>query len=138
ALVHDSSAAGPAPPAVPPAPGARPLAGLVRGPEEAVALARALLADAWLVDDLAAVAAGFRGTAVTRSGRAWSGATRELSQTSSGGGERVLAERNRRDRLVAQSEQAVQAERSALAAVEAVAAAVGAADTERDDADRAL
>ncbi|HMI72429.1 MAG TPA: hypothetical protein VK510_20690, partial [Solirubrobacteraceae bacterium] len=49
-----------------------------------------------------------------------------------------LAERNRRDGLVRDSERAVQAEHAALAGVEAAAAAVQAADATRDEADRAL
>ena len=125
------------PPARPPAPGAQPLAGLVRGPEGAVALARRLLAGAWVVDDLAAVAPAFDGIAVTRAGRAFFGATHEVRQAATGGAERVLAQRNRRDALVAASEQAVRAERGALAGVEAAGTAMAAADGSRDDADRA-
>ena len=54
-----------------------------------------------------------------------------------GGEDRVLAERNRRDALVAEVETAAQAEQSALAAVEAGSADVQAADAARDEADRA-
>jgi chromosome segregation protein len=75
---------------------------------------------------------------VTRGGRAWFSFTRELRQAPRGGSERVLAERNRRDALIAESEPAVQAEHSALAGVEAAATAVQAADATRDEADRAL
>jgi chromosome segregation protein len=50
----------------------------------------------------------------------------------------VLAERNRRDALVRESEGAVQAEQGALSAVEAAAGAVQAADATRDEADRGL
>ncbi len=50
----------------------------------------------------------------------------------------MLAERNRRDALVADSERAVQAERTALAGVEERAGAVGEADRARDEADLAL
>ncbi len=79
----------------------------------------------------------FGGLAVTRDGRAWSGRTGELRRVAPGGGERVLAERNRRERLVADSERAVQAEHAARAAVEAANAAVAEADAARDEADRA-
>ena len=127
-----------APYAAPPTPGAQRLAGLVRGPAQAVALARRLLGDAWLVDDLAALPPDFRGTAVTTSGRVWLGGPRELRQAPRDGDERVLAERNRRDALVAESERAVQAEQSALADAEARVRAVGEADRVRDDADREL
>jgi chromosome segregation protein len=137
ALVVGPEDGPPAGAAMPPLPGARSLSDLVRGPEPSVRLARRLLAGAWLVEDVEDLPAGFTGVAVTRAGRAWFGATCELRQVAPGGSERVLAERNRRDRLVAESERAVQAERAALAAVEAAATAVAAADATRDDADKA-
>jgi len=118
----------------PPIPGAVRLAGLVRGPASAVAL----LVNAWVVDDLASLPADFAGVAVTRSGRAWSAPLRELRQVAAGGAERVLAERNRRDRLIGDSERAVQAEHAAVGAVEEAGRAVMAADAARDEADRAL
>jgi len=135
---HEPPSSPEAPYAAPPTPGAQRLAGLVRGPAQAVALARRLLGDAWLVDDLAALPPDFRGTAVTTSGRVWLGGPRELRQAPRDGDERVLAERNRRDALVAESERAVQAEQSALADAEARVRAVGEADRVRDDADREL
>jgi chromosome segregation protein len=103
----------------------------------AARLAAALLGDVWVVDDLAALDAGFRGVAVTRDGRVWSPAARELRQVSAGGEDRVLAERNRRDALIAQVEDAARAEQAALAAVEGATERVQAADTARDEADRA-
>ena len=122
----------------PPARGARLLVDLVGGPADALSLAAPVLHDAWLVDDLAALRDGFAGTAVTRSGRVWFGAWRELRQVAAGGGDRVLAERNRRERLIAQSEQAAGAERAAIAAIEAAAAGVASADAQRDAAERGL
>jgi chromosome segregation protein len=124
--------------AVSPCPGARRLADLVRGPDAAVALARRLLANAWIVDDVECVPAGFTGVAVTRAGRAWYGWTRELRQAPQGGGERVLAERNRRDGLVREAEAAVRAEHLALEAVEQAGGAVAAADATRDGAEREM
>jgi chromosome segregation protein len=103
-----------------------------------VKLARRLLANTWVVEDLDQLPPGFLGVAVTRTGRAWFGFTRELRQAPRGGSERVLAERNRRDALVGESERAVQAEQGALVAVEAAVVAVQAADATRDQADRAL
>jgi chromosome segregation protein len=138
ALVADSGAPGVTRSTAPPAPGARHLGDLVSGPEPAATLARRLLANTWVVEDLEQLPPAFIGVAVTRAGRAWFGFTRELRQAPRGGSERVLAERNRRDRLIAESERAVQAEHGALAAVEAVVAAVQAADATRDQADRAL
>ena len=128
----DAAASGAAPVA-----DARPLGDLVRGDDASAQLARRLLADAWLVDALDAVAGDFTGIAVTTGGRAWLGAARELRQLPQGGSERVLAERNRRDALIGESEHAVQVERSAIAAVEAAAQAIAAADASRDQADRA-
>ena len=119
-----------------PAPGARALADLVSGPD--AALARRLLADAWLVERLDDLAADFAGVAVTRAGRAWFARTRELRQAPQGGAERVLEQRNRRDALVARVDASVREEQEALAAVEAARAAVGAADATREEADRAL
>src|SRR4051812_16521801 len=141
ALVADSGAPGVARGATPPAPGARHLGDMVAGVGGngiAVELARRLLANTWVVEDLDQLPPAFLGVAVTRGGRAWFGFTRELRQAPRGGSERVLAERNRRDALVSESERAVQAEQGALGAVEAAAAAVQAADATRDEADRAL
>jgi len=122
----------------PPLPGARPLADLARGPAAPLRLARRLLRDAWVVDELSAVPATFTGVAVTASGRVWLGGPGELRQAPEGADERVLAERNRRDALVADSEWAVRAEHAALAGVEGRAGAVSEADRLRDEADRAL
>jgi len=125
--------------AAPPAPGAQPLAAHVEtaGDGPAARLCAALLADAWVVDDLAAVDPGFRGVAVTPDGRVWAPAARELRQAAAGGEDRVLAERNRREALIAEVEQAARAEQAALAAVEQATERVQAADAARDEADRA-
>jgi chromosome segregation protein len=120
----------------PPVAGARPVTDLIRGPEPALSLARRLLADAWLVDALDDVGDTFTGVAVTPAGRAWLGATRELQQAAEGGAERVLAMRNQRDALIAESEKFVQAEHEAGKGVEAALQAVGAADASRDEAER--
>ncbi|MEA2303912.1 MAG: chromosome segregation protein [Solirubrobacteraceae bacterium] len=137
ALVADPTAPVPARSA-PPAPRARHLGDLVTGPEPALGLARRLLADAWVVEDLDVVPAGFGGVAVTTDGRAWIGSALELRRAARGGSERVLAERNRRDGLIRDSEGAVQAEQAAVHAVEAAAGAVQAADSSREEADRGV
>jgi chromosome segregation protein len=118
--------------------GAKRLLDHVRGPVETLALAAPLLADTWVVEQIDHVPEDFRGTAVTTAGRVWIGAWRELRQVPAGGEERVLAERNRRDELIAASEAAAQAERKAIDAIDAVAAAVAAADAARDEADGAM
>jgi chromosome segregation protein len=125
----------PASASAPPAPGARPFTDLVRGPEPALSLARRLLANAWLVERLDDVPDSFTGVAVTAAGRAWLGATRELQQAAEGGAERVLAMRNQRDALIAQTETHVQAEHEAGKGVESASQAVAAADVSRDEAE---
>jgi chromosome segregation protein len=137
ALILGDAPAVPAADAAAPVDGARSFTELIRGPEPALSLARRLLADAWLVESLDAVPESFRGVAVTRAGRAWLGATRELQQAAEGGAERVLAMRNQRDALIAESEKHVQAEHEAGKGVEAATHAVGAADASRDEAERA-
>jgi chromosome segregation protein len=119
-----------------PAPGAEPLVAHVRAGADG-RLAAALLADVWVVDSFDGLAPGFTGVAVTRDGRVWSPATRELRQVPAGGEDHVLSERNRRDSLVAEVERAAQAEQAALAKVEEASRAVEAADAARDEADHA-
>ena len=121
-----------------PVPGAQLLADLLRGPDRAVTLARRLLAGAWVVDDVAALPADFTGIAVTREGRVWNGGAAELRQAAEGGEERILAQRNRRDELIAASEAAVGREHAARTAAERAGEAVAAADRAREAADRAL
>jgi chromosome segregation protein len=141
ALVAPDEAGSAAPAAASPVPaaGATPLLDHVRldGEGPARSLAAAVLTGVWVVDDPAAVDPAFAGTAVTRDGRVWSPATRELRQVPPGGEDRVLAERNRRDELVRGVEVAAQAEHAALARVEEAAGAVAVADAARDEADRA-
>ncbi|MGH2857428.1 MAG: hypothetical protein ACRDMJ_08070, partial [Solirubrobacteraceae bacterium] len=115
-----------------PAPGAERLLDHVRGDGRPLALARALLADVWLVDDLGSVGDEFDGVAVTRSGRVWSSHARELRQAPAVGEDRVLAERNRRDRLVRDSERAAQAELDARAGLERAGTALAQAESERE------
>jgi chromosome segregation protein len=119
-------------------PGALRLRELVR-PEPVVApVADRLLADVWVVATLEDLDPGFRGVAVTRSGRILDTATGELSQAPAGGGERLLEELRRRDELVAASERTAREESEALAAVERAGTAVAEADAAREEADAAL
>jgi len=135
-------AGGPAPAGAaaptPPAPGARPLADVIGGEQLALAAASRLLVDVWLVEQLDRLAPDFAGIAVTREGRVWHGGRRELRQGPEGGEERVLAERNRRETLIAASTHAVAAEQAALALREGAEQVVSTADGAREDADRAL
>jgi chromosome segregation protein len=113
--------------------GAEPLAAHAHGSTAA----EALLSNVWVVEQLSGVAEDFDGVAVTRDGTAWFAQARELRRTPSGGDDRVLAERNRRDELIAATERAAIAEREAVAKGQGAAEAVAEADRRRDDADRA-
>lgn len=119
----------------PPVAGAEPLAGLIGGPAPIVALARTLLADAWLVERLEDLPDDFAGVAVTRSGRAWFSGRREVRQLASGGADRVLAKRNERDRLIGETERAAQAEHAAQGEVEHAITRLAEIERERDAAD---
>jgi chromosome segregation protein len=128
----------PATPGAPPIADARALVELLSGEPAVLAVAARLLADTWVVEDLAALPESFNGTAVTRAGRVWSAVHGELRQAPSGGRERALEQRNRRAVLVRESELAAQREQAALAlAQEAQANLVGALD-EREAADSRL
>jgi chromosome segregation protein len=132
-LTPASPAAGADAPSAPSADAER-LADRVRGPAEAVALARVLLRDTWVVESLDALPQTFAGVAVTRAGRVFSALTSEVRQAPAVGEERVLAERNRRERLIGASEAAAQAELAAAAAVERSGAAYQASESEREHA----
>ena len=111
-----------------------PILDVLKADGPAEALARALLHDTYVVDEIPAdVAPGAR--YVTRDGRVWDGV--ELRQVPSGGEDRVLAERNRREALVAEVERAAQAEQAAKATLEDAEARVTEADGAREEADRA-
>ena len=137
-LIMGDLAPGAAPAPHPPAPGARRVVEFVAGDEHTLALAKRLLWDAWVVDEIERLPPGFTGVAVTRAGRVWHGRHRELRQAPEGGEERVLAERNRREELIAASEAAVQAEQLARSGCDAAEQAVGAADAVREQAERVL
>ncbi|HEX8159541.1 MAG TPA: hypothetical protein VF526_19320, partial [Solirubrobacteraceae bacterium] len=137
-LVSGDLAPGAARAAQPPAPGARHLADFISGDDYTVVVAQRLLWDAWVVEDLPNLPPGFTGVAVTRAGRVWHGRHRELRQAPEGGEERVLAERNRREQLIAASQAAVQVEHAARAGCDRAEQAVAEADAKHELADRAL
>ncbi len=122
----------------PPAPGARPLIELVDGPAPVLALARRLLADAWVLERLEDLPDDFTGVAVTQHGRVWFAAAGEVRQIAEGGSERVLARRNEREQLIVASEQAAAAEHAARTAAEQTQEAAAAVDLTREEADGAL
>jgi chromosome segregation protein len=118
--------------AAPSVTGAVRLREYVSGDSRAASLARYLLRDVWVVEDLGAVPDDFPGVAVTAAGRVFSGFSGELRQTTKVGEERVLAERNRRDELIAASERAVRAEQAAGGEVEGATAKVAELDAARE------
>jgi len=120
--------------ATPPVPGASRLVEHVRGPARAVGLARALLRQFWLVESLTDLPTDFAGLAVTRSGRVFSAGSREVWQAPALGEERVLAERNRRERLLRDTEAAAQQEAAALAERERLTAELESLEAEREAA----
>jgi chromosome segregation protein len=120
---------------VPPTPGAERLSDRVPGDGQAARLARALLSDTWVVESIDGLPDSFDGIAATRGGRVWAPRTRELRQAAAEGDERVLAERNRREQLVRESETALKSE---YAAREALERASGAVSERESDYDRAL
>jgi chromosome segregation protein len=105
----------------------------VRGAGAALELAHLHLADVWVVESLEELPDSFPGVAVTSGGRVWSGRTRELRQAPAVGEERVLAERNRRDQLMAESAAAVTAELQARQGLEAATAAAAGGESERHE-----
>ncbi|HUB75562.1 MAG TPA: AAA family ATPase, partial [Solirubrobacteraceae bacterium] len=131
ALVGDASGGTPAA-GTPPAPSAVPLLHHVRGDEGTLEVVARLLADTWVVDDIGDCPGDFGGIAVTRGGRVWSARMRELRQAPAIGEDRVLAQRNRREQLIAESERAAQAELQERDAVQRAVAAASEADAGRD------
>ena len=127
-----SPSEGERPPALPS--GAERLMERISAEDDAAGLARALLVDVWVVDAIEDLGEDFGGVAVTRSGRVFSTAASELRQAAAVGDDRVLAERNRRDTLIAASEQAIQAEQRARAALEQSTAAAGSLERDRESA----
>ncbi len=124
--------------AKPPAPGARLLMELVRGPRSALELAGRLLAEAWVLERLEELPEDFAGVAVTPSGRVWFAASGEVRQVTAGGAERVLARRNEREQLIVATDAAATAEHAARAAAESALQEARAADGAREHADGAL
>jgi chromosome segregation protein len=121
ALVRDRAGSGATPTAPP---GGEPLLDRVRPAADVADLARALLADAWVVQRLRDLPRDFSGTAVTRAGIAYDGRRAEVRRLP-GSGEQDLAERNRLAGLEAEVEAATRRLDEARAAVTREANAAG-------------
>lgn len=118
-------------------PGAQRLAEKLTAGSRAEPIIAALLADVWLVESLELLPADFDGVAVTRMGRVFFGATGELRQAPGGGEQRVLAERNRRDRVAAELRTARDSEVAAQTALETAETALREQERVRDEAHNA-
>jgi chromosome segregation protein len=114
---------------------AQPLIAHVRAGRDVAALrlVELLLDDVWVVEDLGGLPMAFTGTAVTREGRVWSPRLRELRQVPAGGEDRVLAERNRRDSLVAAVDGAARAQQAATVEYERAQEALVRAELRREE-----
>lgn len=117
-----------------PTPSAEPLSTKLNAAPKVSGIVGALVANAWVVESLDQVPAGFGGIAVTRSGRVLFGATGELRQAASGGEQRILTERNRRDGIVESLATAKAAEGAAQAALEQADSALKQSEQQRDEA----
>jgi chromosome segregation protein len=118
--------------------GAQRLLDLLDGPDAVLSLAGRLLADAWVVERLEDVPRDFTGIAVTRGGRVWFAAWGEVRQLAEGGTERVLARRNERDRLIAETERTARDEQAARAAGEVALGELQSFEQSRVAAEEAL
>jgi chromosome segregation protein len=90
--------------------GARRLLDLVEARGEAGPIAERLLADAWLVDELDALAEGFAGVAVTVDGECYDAAAGEIRRLPREGTDPALAARSEREELASRLEQREQTE----------------------------
>lgn len=124
--------------AQPPTPGAQRLLDHIRPSESVQELTRRLVGSAWVVDSIESIQPGFAGIAVTQGGRVFDGATGALRQAHSGGEEKILAERNRREQLAASAEAATRAEEAARTAVADTQRAAQEAEEALERSDRAL
>jgi len=119
----------------PPTKDAISLLELVDMDDDVTDLIGGLLSNVWVVDSIDVVKDSYRGSAVTLDGTVWLGSIRELRKVPSGGSDRVLAQRTRRDQLVLQTEEQVAKEQQAKAALEQSQSRVTALQQERKELD---
>ena len=117
-----------------PAAGAERLADHVQPPADLEPILERLLADAWLVEDLASVPRDFTGIAVTPRGRALFAGTGELRQVAAGGEERILEARARQEELAATAQDAAAEEAAAGEAIDHARALVTERFEQREEA----
>ncbi|HEX6713254.1 MAG TPA: AAA family ATPase [Thermoleophilaceae bacterium] len=119
-------------------PGAEPLLAHIRPGERSAEIVKRLLHNSFLVESFDEVPSGFTGIAVTRQGRVYDGTTGALKQTTTGGEEKILAERNRRDELNAAFAQSQHAEKAARDEAAEAQRRAQEAEESLERADRAL
>jgi chromosome segregation protein len=125
-------------PGEPPTEGARRLLDLVEAEGPAAEIARRLLADAWLVEDLRDLPDDFDGLAVTVDGDAYDGAVRELRRLPKEGTDPALVARSAREELASRLRQREQTEERAKRELERAEEALEAARREHDQAQVAV
>jgi chromosome segregation protein len=118
----------------PPVEGARRLLDLVEARGGAGRVVERLLADAWLVDDLAELPSGFTGLAVTVDGECYDGAAGELRQLPREGTDPALAARSEREELASRLRQREQTEERTKRDLEKAEEAHAAALARHDEA----
>jgi chromosome segregation protein len=118
----------------PPVEGARRLLDLVEARGGAGHVVERLLADAWLVDELAELPSGFTGLAVTVDGECYDGAAGELRQLPREGTDPALAARSEREELASRLRQREQTEERAKRDLEKAEEAHAAALARHDEA----
>jgi len=114
-----------------PTPDARRLRECIRAQPDVEAIVERLLIDAWLVERIADVPTDFDGLAVTREGVAYDGRAKELWRAAEGG-ERSIAERNRREELHGELERLSTERTQAEAEAERVALALRESEERRE------
>ncbi len=100
-------------PGEPPTDGARPLLSMVEAEGAAAPIAARLLADAWLVEDLAELPKDFAGIAVTADGECFDGSIGELRRIPRGATDPALVARSQREELTLRLEQRMKTEQRA-------------------------
>ena len=133
-IATDSSA----PASDPPKEGARRLLDLIEARGAAGPVARRLLADAWLVDDLDDLADGFGGVAVTVDGECYDARAGEVRRLPREGTDPALAARSEREELASRLAQRGQTEERATRDLERSESTLAEARAREEEAQQAL
>jgi chromosome segregation protein len=126
------------PPTEAPKGGARLLLDLIEARGEAGPITERLLSDAWLVDDLDGLAAGFAGVAVTVDGECYDARAGEIRRLPKEGTDPALAARSEREELASRLSQREQTEERANNDLERAEAALAEARGREEESQQAL